>query len=55
MIRNSTSAVTFTSENQNSISPNQLTAIIFMTVTSESAARAKSHCGTSEKVPQYFM
>ena len=51
-MRNSTSAPTLTSENQNSISPNHFTATMFMPPTKASATRAKSHCGTSAKVPQ---
>ena len=50
--RNSISAPTLTSENQNSISPNHFTATMFMPPTKNSATRAKSHCGTSAKVSQ---
>ena len=51
-IRNSAIATTLISANQNSISANHFTPIMFMVATMPSAPRANSHCGTSAKVPQ---
>lgn len=46
---------TLTSENQNSISPNTFTPIMFITDTIPSAPSANTHCGTSVNTAQYFM
>ncbi|SVK49633.1 Uncharacterised protein [Acinetobacter baumannii] len=45
-------AATLISANQNSISANHFTPIMFMVATMPSAPRANNHCGTSAKVPQ---
>ncbi|SLR24998.1 Uncharacterised protein [Klebsiella pneumoniae] len=50
--RKATIASTLTSANQNSISANHFTPIIFMVPTIASAPRAKTHCGTSPNAPQ---
>ncbi|MOA20914.1 hypothetical protein D3C78_1413860 [compost metagenome] len=50
--RNSAMATTLIRANQNSISANHFTPIMFMVATTPSAQSANSHCGTSAKVPQ---
>ena len=50
--RKAISAATLISENQNSISPKNFTASMFMPPTKASAMAAKIHCGTSAKLDQ---
>ncbi|CNU28836.1 Uncharacterised protein [Salmonella enterica subsp. enterica serovar Bovismorbificans] len=45
-------ASTFISANQNSISANHFTPIMFMVPTMVNAPSANTHCGTSPNAPQ---